>query len=573
MESQTEEIKRRIDIVEFIGQYLQLKPAGRNHKGPCPFHNEKTPSFMVNREKQIYKCFGCGEGGDIFDFVQKIEGLDFYDALKLLADRAGVVLKHQDNAQARAIKDSKNRLYELNNSLAQLYQTLLTKHTLGEPARAYVKKRGLSAETIEIFRIGFAPDNSTGVAKFLNQRGFTNADLSKAGNPERFRFRLMFPICDVLGNVLGFTGRALKDGQEPKYLNTRETPIFYKSKILYGLNIAKSAIHTTGQSVLVEGQMDVVMSHQAGVDTAVASSGTALTEDHLLILRRQANKVVLAFDNDDAGYKSTIKAIEMGFKLELTLYVVSFPDGIKDAGEAVERDPGLWHKCIEDAIPAFDWLWRTLSQKHDASSVDGKKQLTKILIPIVGSVVDAVERGEYIQRLARYLSLNEASIIEKMNATKSTQSEDDNRTIELEKPSLNEWYELLALLAMAPIKIEPTQEILKNILGKGKVAQLYFKVFEWYNQSDTHSREQGFLKILPNDIAKQIQIAVVAFEDIFADDDAVTSEIDKRIERLRSRWREKIKSDFAKNIALAEQSGDIEAVKKLLLELQSQTKS
>jgi DNA primase len=576
MESQTEEVKQRIDIVDFISQYLQLKQAGQNWRGLCPFHHEKTPSFMVNKERQIYKCFGCGEGGDIFDFVQKIEALNFYDSLKFLADRAGVELKKLEGQKHQGPSaDSKLVLYRLNMALARLYHTLLIKHPIGQKALSYARDRGLDDATTKQFLIGYAPSNSTGVKEYIQKNGFTAQDLNNAGNPERFANRLMFPIFDTVGNVVGFTGRSLAKDQEPKYLNTRETAIFHKARILYGFNIAKRSIREHEMAVLVEGQMDVVMSHLADIDYAVATSGTALTDDHLLLIRRQTNRVTLAFDSDDAGFKTTLKAIEMAWRLSLETRVVVMPEGYKDAGDLVKKDPKLWGNAVTQAQPAYDWLWQKLSALHLPSTTAGKKDLMRLMAPIVTAVADPVEKDDYIRRLSRGLGVGEAAARAGIDRVKTVVSTNEASYASKEKQDggvNREWLELLALLTIFPVKIGDVKEVLGGKIGSGKMALVYEAIFQWYDKRSPNLPAADLVSILPKELVKPIQTLALKLEKDFDDHDAITKDIDERLKRLEGRRREKIKTDFASQIAAAEQSGDITRVKELVKQLQEKTK-
>lgn len=574
MDSQTEEIKQRIDIVDFIGQYVQLKKAGINHKGLCPFHKEKTPSFMVHRERQIYRCFGCGENGDIFDFVQKHEGMDFYDSLKFLAERAGITLKTRDPQQAQLQKESKTELLDLNQTLAKLYHQLLLTHRAGAQARSYIKNRKITDETVKKFQIGYAPQHIDRVKDYLNKMGFSDKDLTQAGNPERFCNRLMFPIADIIGNIVGFSGRALEKGQEPKYLNTRETSIFHKAKILYGFDLSKKSIREKDLAVLVEGQMDVVLSHQAGVTNTVATSGTALTEDHLQIIRRQTPNICLSFDADEAGEKTTIKAIEMAWRQGLNTKIVKMPEGYKDAGEVVEKDPGVWRRTIDNALPAYDWLWQKMITKYSPQTTSGKKQLSNIIAPLIAAVSDSVEKDDYIRRLSQDLNISESAIRDNMKRSSSINprlSDSPRESASSADPrssaTSNEWIELLALLYIVPEKIADAQNALQSKLGESKVAKVYEKVFSWY---DKHQSDSGadFLKVLPEDLSKKIKIVASGIEAQAADKDEIKKDIDQRLNKLSARWREKVKSEFAQKIGAAEKSGNIKEVQKLMKELQ-----
>lgn len=568
MDSQTEEIKQRIDIVDFIGQYVALKKTGQNWKGLCPFHNEKTGSFMVHRERQIYRCFGCGEAGDIFDFTQKIEGLDFYESLKFLANRAGVEIKPLTPQRAGVKTESKSEVLELNKTLSQLYCQLLTKHKSGEGAHSYVKSRKLTDETIKKFLIGYAPQHIDHVRDYLLKMGFSDADMSRAGNPEKFRDRLIFPISDIVGNIVGFSGRALQKGQEPKYLNTRETVVFHKARVLYGFDIAKQDIRKQDRAVIVEGQMDVVLSHQAGVTNAVATSGTALTEDHLLLIRRQTDKVSFMFDADEAGEKTTLKALEMAWRLELQAKVVTMPEGFKDAGEVVENDPKLLSSIVKNAKPGFDWLIDFVSRGTEITSVEGRKYALKTLSSIISAVTDDVERESYIKKLSLLLGSSEEAVkaaMKKVQAS-SFSPKPASKDSKIVNPKTESWVELLALLNLAPQKIGDAREALEGKLGEGQVARVYESVFKWYNNSEPH-RAPSFLKELPAEVEKKIAIASSDIESQGTDLSKIELDIDQRLEKIRSRLREKIKTDFAQKIAEAERKGDIGKVKELMQDL------
>lgn len=306
---EVEEIKRRIDIVDLISSYLTVKKAGSNYKAICPFHQEKTPSFMVSAEKQIFKCFGCGEGGDIFTFIEKMENLEFPEALKMLADRAGVQLKRKKFVPEEG-KDRKTRLYKINDLAARVFNKILTTHPSGRVALEYLKKRGINEQTINEFTIGYA-SSSRSMREFLLKKGFRPTELSEAGSPDRFFKRIIFPIRNRMGNTIAFTGRVIDPKLEPKYLNTPDTIIFHKGEVLYNLDQARGAIKQKNAVIVVEGQMDVISSHQAGVKNIVASSGTALTADHLQILYRYTPNIIFAFDSDSAGLLTAKKAYQM----------------------------------------------------------------------------------------------------------------------------------------------------------------------------------------------------------------------------------------------------------------------
>lgn len=398
---QVEEIKQRLDVAEVVGGYVPLKQAGRNLKAPCPFHNEKTASFMVSPDKGIWHCFGCGEGGDIYKFVMKMEGLDFRAALELLARRAGVELKSSpvDKAAAKA----KERLIAATEWAVKYYQATLVKNP--KALDYLIKQRRLNKKTLQDFQIGYAPDSWEGLTKFLGKKGFYNKELldaglagQKRGIYDLFRGRIMLTIADAQGRSIGFTGRVLDDG-EPKYLNTPQTALYDKSRAIYGLHLAKEAIRQADEVVLVEGNMDVVASHQAGVRNVVAASGTALTIDQLKTLSRLSPNIKLAFDQDKAGLAATERAIELGQTLGLTLKMVVI-DGAKDPDELIQKDVKLWQKAIAEAKYIVDYLFDIFETDYDLTSAVGKRQYTDRLALNLHRLADPVEQDHYIKLLA-----------------------------------------------------------------------------------------------------------------------------------------------------------------------------
>ncbi|MDP9211760.1 MAG: DNA primase, partial [bacterium] len=359
--SDVDDIKTRLDIVQVIGESVPLKKAGRNFKGLCPFHSEKTPSFMVNPERQSFHCFGCDEGGDIFDFMMKRERADFTETLRMLANRAGVELKGFD---AKANKQ-KQRLFEANEAAARYFQAVLA-HDTGKAAREYLEGRGLTEATLKRFRVGFAPDDFDTMVMALRKKDFTEQELVDAGlaakgrgTYARFRGRVMIPITDGQGVIRGFTGRVLDpDAKEAKYVNTPETAIYHKGRLIFALDAAKEAIIGTDAAVLVEGQMDVLAAHQAGTKQTIAVSGTALTEEQLRQIARYAKTMVFALDADAAGRKAMLRAIELVGAAGLTdleLTVADLGDA-KDPDELIKQDPKAWERALAEAQPVIDFL-------------------------------------------------------------------------------------------------------------------------------------------------------------------------------------------------------------------------
>ncbi len=422
-----EQIKERLDVAEVIGGYIPLKQAGRNLKAPCPFHQEKSASFMVSPEKGIWHCFGCGEGGDVISFVMKYEGLEFRDALQQLAQKAGIELKERVSDGGRS-KQERKRLEEAVAWAVRYYQESLIKNP---DALAYVKQRHVTRQTIKDFQIGYAPDDWNALTHFLVKKNFNAAELLKAGlagqRPGRssiydlYRGRLMFTICDAAGTPAGFTGRVLDDEQQPKYLNTPQTSLYDKSRIIFGLHLAKDAIRESGDVVIVEGNMDVVASHQAGVKQVVAVSGTAMTTDQLKTLGRLTKNIKICFDADAAGLRATERAIELSQNLGLTLSMVRLPSG-KDPDDLIQKDVQAWKQAIADAEYVVDYLFSQLEASYDLTTVTGKRLYSDRLAANIRRLADPVEQGHYIKQLAEKLAISEEAVRQKIEKPDSQPS-------------------------------------------------------------------------------------------------------------------------------------------------------
>ena len=420
------EVKSRLEITEVVGGYLPLKQAGRNLKAPCPFHEERSASFMVSPEKGIYHCFGCGEGGDIFNFVMKMEGVDFRTALEMLARKAGVELKAKsgENREAQKLRD---RLLQAHELAATYYHASLVQNM---KALEYVfKKRGLDKQTVRDFRIGYAPDSWGALTEFLFKKGFTQRELlqgglagQKAGKTtvyDLFRGRVMFPICDREGRTIAFTGRVLDDGV-PKYLNTPQTPLYDKSSAIFGLHLAKEAIRSKNEVVLVEGQMDVVACHQFGLKQVVATSGTALTLEHLRTLGKLTKNIKLAFDSDKAGLAATERAIELGQKLGLTLRMIVLPAGFKDLDELAHQDVAALERAVADSKYIVDYLFERFERDFDLNTAIGKRGYADRLAGNLARLGDPVEQDHYVNLLAEKTGVSPDAVKAKLTGAEPT---------------------------------------------------------------------------------------------------------------------------------------------------------
>lgn len=433
--SPIDEIKGRLDVIELIGSYIKLAKAGRNFRARCPFHNEKTPSFMVSAERQIWHCFGCGKGGDIFSFVKEIEGVEFGDAMRILARRAGVVLKRQDPQ----IQTQRKRLYEVCELAGRFFEKQLEASKSGQAVKKYlIKDRGLQQEMIKQWRIGWIPDGWHSLVDFLQLRGYTPQEIFDAGLTvaseqvagehgkrfyDRFRSRIMFPLFDTQGQVVGFAGRIFgkDDPNVGKYINTPQTILYDKSRLLYGLNLAKMEIRHKNACVFVEGNLDVIMSHQASVKNTVASSGTALTREHLQIIKRYTDNLIFSFDTDQAGETATKRGIDLALENDLNVKILNI--GAKDPADLIKEDSSAWLKAVEQPISALEFYFSSSFAKYDAEKPEDKKQIARILLPVIKRIANQIEQAHWINELSRRLKTDEKilySELQKVNVEIST---------------------------------------------------------------------------------------------------------------------------------------------------------
>ena len=414
-----QEVKDRLDIVEVISGYVRLHRQGQEFAGLCPFHSEKSPSFTVSREKQLWYCFGCSEGGDLFDFIMKAEAVDFPQALKMLADRAGVELEeHRGGGRKRA--QEKLRSKEANQLAAQYFHHILLNHRAGARALRYLEKRGVEPETIETFQVGFAPLSASAdnLLRFLRKKGVSDEEAVRAGlalgadgrrTIDRFRGRLMIPILDESGTVIGFGGRAM-DSTPPKYLNSPDTAIYQKGRTIFGLSHARKAIAKQERALLVEGYFDVMMAHQNGIDIAVASSGTAFTEDQVRMLRKIAQEVLVCLDSDDAGRAATMRVIEMISKAHMRALVVELPNA-KDPGEFFQKTPQLWGDAEGLALPGWEWWINIALGAHNLATPSGRMVAAQSIVTVLSRIPEEATLDIFCQYTAERLQVDPARLL------------------------------------------------------------------------------------------------------------------------------------------------------------------
>jgi len=411
-----DEVKQRIDIVEVVSQYAPLTKAGRNFRALCPFHSEKRPSFFVYPEQQSWHCFGaCNTGGDVFSFIMKKEGIDFGDALRLLAEKAGVTLRSSSEPEGE--KKEKERLYQINQAAAQYFHNLLLNSPAGEKARSYITSRGLSSKTISDFQLGFSLNSWEALKQYLVEKGYAEDELLTAGliiqaetakTHDRFRNKLMFPICDARGRVAGFGSRVLDDSL-PKYINSPQTPTFDKSGSLYGINLARTAIRQQNMAILVEGYMDVITAHQNGFNNVVGSMGTSITEKQVSALKKLTLNMALALDADVAGEAAMLRCVSYENTLGAEVKVITLPRG-KDPDDVIRQDAKTWQHLLEEALPVIDYTFNTVTAELDLSTAKDKSLTADKLLPIIAEIKNTVRQAHYLQKLARLVHVSEHSL-------------------------------------------------------------------------------------------------------------------------------------------------------------------
>ncbi len=469
--SDIDEIKSRLNIVDIIGERVTLKKAGRNLKGLCPFHNEKTPSFTVSPDRQTFHCFGCGKGGSVFDFVMLIEHVDFAEALETLADKAGVTLERRpaDTPEAKI----KQKILEANHLASEYYHYLLTQHAVGEHARAYLKHRGVTDKSIKTFSIGYSPNTWDSVGSSLRKKGYDDRLLETAGLVirgtrgyyDRFRGRVMFALKDHRGNVVGFSGRVLDpDAKEAKYINTSETPVYVKGKMLYGLDVTKDSIQKNSEAIVMEGELDVISSFQEGISNVVAIKGSAVTEEHARLLRRFAERLIFALDSDLAGDAAARRGIEIAEKSGFDMRVAAMPLG-KDPDEAARENPLLLKKALKEAVPIYDYFLSSALKRNDPETAFGKRKISEEFMPTLLKIDNPIVQGHYIRKLSAALATSDETVREgmaKIRISGSLRGKEKESTTEAPRLTRVEKAELYVLALLLQGK---TSELLPKFLA------------------------------------------------------------------------------------------------------------
>lgn len=582
LNSPIEEVKTRLDIVEVVSSYIKLQKCGVNYRTRCPFHSEKKASFFVSPRLQIFKCFGCGVSGDIFKFIMMIEGIEFPDALRLLAQKAGIQLK----PTKPELKTERQHLYEICELACKFFEKQLQSSKSGQAAEKYLLARKINKESIREWRLGYAPAQLKALTDFLLSKGYKIEEIKKAGVVtqsgqgryfDRFRSRIIFPVFDLNSQVVGFGGRIFGPQAEKeiaKYVNTPATLLYDKSKVLYGLHKAKLELRRKNFCILVEGYTDCIMAHQVGFGNTVAVSGTALTSWQLRILRRYTENLIIAFDMDIAGDSGTKRGIELAQSMDFNIKIITMPKG-KDPADVISQDSELWKKLVKGAKSIFDFYFESAFSKFDKSTPDGKKDISKMILPVIKRIPNRIVQSHWIQRLARELAVKEENIEEEL---KKTKIEDDERRdsekksadLSLESPkSRKERLEeqLISLVVRNPLlhRFISEQDLL--LLNK-RILDIILKIKEIFqSKEDFEDYSQKFSQfqkaVSPEDFEFVASLVLKTEIDKKTDMDA-SREIQLCLKELREiRIKEKL-ADIAGKIKKAEEVRDFKETEELI---------
>jgi len=585
--NEIEEIKSRLNIVDVVQSYLKLEKAGINYRACCPFHSEKTPSFFVSPARQMWHCFGgCNEGGDIFKFVMKIENIEFIDALRILANRAGVELKSRQGDAWQKNKSERQILLNLCEIGTRFFEAYLKKSAKGKEANEYLLKRGLTQETIEAWRIGYAPEAWSHLSDFLVSRGYKREDIVKSGLAiskdqnkffDRFRSRIIFPIRGFNGETIGFTGRIFgnTDENEAKYLNTPNTLLYDKSQALFGIDKAKLEIRKSDFCILVEGNVDCIMSHQAGLKNCIAVSGTALTPQHLRIIKRYSPNLVLAFDMDPAGNKATKKGVALAQKMEFNTKIIPLTNEKDPADIILHEGEAAWKKMIEFSKPVNEFYFELALKNKDVNLLEDKKKIIAELLPIFKKIGNAVEQSYWLNKLAIMVRAEEQDLRKEMEKIKE---EEDNFEVINISPKFKEEVpktkqDLLEEQIVSFILLDRdnvsllSSEMVNNFTSLSK--DILLKIIE--NPKISNDELLAQLKDSPETI--NLLNYLILKSEVEGEIDDLAIELEKCVRERHNLINKNSRRDLALKIKECEASGDLETLQKLLEQFNSLTKN
>jgi len=582
---QIEEVRRKIDIVELISQQVALKKAGRNFKGLCPFHNEKTPSFIVSSERQIFKCFGCSEGGDVFGWLMKREGMEFGEALRFLAQKAGVELKDFRPSGDQKIKE---RLLEVNHLASEFYHYLLTQHHLGKRGLEYLLKRGVTKDSIRLFKLGYSPNEWQGLTDYLTKKkGYKLNELEQAGLAikgnggryyDRFRGRIMFPLFDIRGRVLGFSGRVLDpEIKEAKYVNSPETLLYHKSAMLYGLETTKDEVKKANRAIVVEGELDAISSYQAGVRNVAAIKGSALTEGQTELLKRFCENVSLALDSDSAGEAASRRGVELAEKLGLNVRIIRVKEG-KDPDECAQKSARLWKDSVAEAVAVYDFLIEAGAKRYGVKTVEGKRKLSEEMAGVLAKVENEVIKAHYMKKLAKVLEVEEEAVrmeVDKVGKVAEVEPAFATATARQAKSRQERLEEyLLALILQADKEMKNFVSLAKpEEWGETVIKKILEQLQQWFKK-DKKWEINKFVRSLAEELVAQVDAAyLLDLGRLTEDRDRLKREIEKTLTDIkRLNIKQKLEK-LSKEINQAEKEKDRAKLSKLQKEFREMAKS
>lgn len=573
-----DKIKNKIDVADLIGGYIPIKRAGRNFKAVCPFHNEKSPSFVISPERQMWHCFGCNKGGDIFTFIEEYERMDFSESLKLLADKANIkltktaFLTHQDEKKAR--------IYEINHLTSLFYHYLLTEHKSGKNALSYVtEKRGLTPALIKTYLLGFSPHQSSALTSYLiNKKGYTKEELIEAGVAtlrngrvyDFFQNRIMFPIQDSRGNIVAFSGRGLTDGAIPKYINTKETPVYVKGDTVFGLFQARDSIKKEGKVLLMEGEFDVISSFKEGITNTVAIKGTALTENQIRLLKRYAQKIVFCFDTDKAGTEAQRRSIALITHEGINASVVIPPEG-KDPDELLNENPVLFKKALKNEVNIYDFILNSAVQNEDPESVEGKKHILSRTLSFIADIDNEIVKEHYLKKLADLLNSSYESVVKEVGKTKVPQKTVEKIPINTTKKSYQEMMEdhLLTLILQSEKPKEYTVIVSSILDGIGLTTPQINQIFTALKQFFLSSEELNITeltKLLPPLLVPVFDLYFLTPISPLSPEEAYAHEVEKTAKLVRQLSVKEQLKILSGKMKLEEKAGNEDALQKLRVE-------
>lgn len=599
MSSDVEEIKNRISIVDLVGEYIRLTKAGSNWKALCPFHNEKTPSFMVSEERRSFHCFGCSKGGDIFTFVMEMEGIGFREALEQLAQKAGVELKKGNWGDKGDRGEDKKRLFQILELATKWYEKNLWEGKGKEKILNYLHERGLNDEATKKFRLGYAPEGWRNLLEFLLKKNYKTEEIAKTGllvekekdydskiqntkyeirdtrHYDRFRDRIIFPIQDIMGRVVGFSARVAPGGDEKtaKYINTPQTALYDKSKILYGLHLAKTEIKKRDIAILVEGNTDVIASHQAGFPNTIAVSGTALTPEQVKTIKRYTENLAIGFDMDAAGQEAAKRSIKICLENELDVKIILLSGG-KDAADVIRENPKLWRQAIEGAQGILNYYFKDVFSRYDAKSPVGKKKIARELLNVIKDVANPVEQAHWVRVLSEKLGTDEKVLFEVIRKVKSEKKEavsPENQKISGADSQSVLTKRMIGIFVAFPKECRREIEKVSISDFQGEKEK---KIISAIKEKEEVTSLEALKAVFPDyETGKFLDGAVFGVEVEFGDLSALdpAEELKKSLKRLKNENMKRKIVEIAREIKTAEKNGDRKKVKELMGEFQNLT--